>query len=78
MYGGVYEMWRGMTCTVCTLWQVAGSSALTYCKGRVPYIVSGMKIYSSVQEEGDCASMAIEGSEMKSAFSLLQQGHMSV
>ena len=26
--------------------------------GRVPYNVSGMKIYSSVQEEGECASMA--------------------
>jgi hypothetical protein len=64
--GGVY-----MTCTVCTV----GSSALSYCKGRVPYIVSGMKIYSSVQEEGDCAITALVCSEMKGALSLLQQGH---
>ena len=42
---------------------------------RVLYLVSGMTIYSSVQEEGDCASMAPAGSEMKSAPSLLQQGH---
>ena len=62
-----------MTCTVCTVWQVAGSSALSYCKGRVPYLVSGMKIYSSVQEEGDCANMAIVCSLMKSALSILQQ-----
>ena len=49
MYGGVNdEMWQGMTCTVCTVWQVAGSYALFYCKGRVPYLGSGMKIYSSV------------------------------
>jgi hypothetical protein len=75
IYGGVYEMWRGMICTVCNVWQVAGSSTLSYCKGRVPYLVSGMKIYSSVQEEGDCASIALGGSEMKSAPSLLQQGH---
>ena len=60
-----------MTCTVCTVWQVAGSYALSYCKGRVPYIGSGMKIYSSVQEEGDCAIMALEGSAMKSAPSPL-------
>ena len=64
-----------MTCTVCTVWQVTGSYTLSYCKGRVPYRVSGMKIYSSAQEEGDCASMAIEGSLMKSALSILQQGH---
>ena len=64
-----------MACSVCTVWQVAGSSALSYCKGRVPYLVSGMKIYSSVQEQGDCASMALGGSEMKSAASNLQQGH---
>ena len=75
MHGGLYEILRGMTCTVCTVWQVAGSSALSYCKGRVPYLVSGMKIYSSVQEEGDCASMALGGSEVKSAPSRLQQGH---
>ena len=31
-----------------SVWQVAGSSALSYCKGRVPYLVSGMKIYPSV------------------------------
>jgi hypothetical protein len=68
-------MWRGMTCTVCTVWQVTGSSAISYCKGRVPYNVSGLKIYSSVQKEGDCASMALVCSEMKSAPSLLQQGH---
>ena len=67
---------------ICTVWQVAGSSALSYCKGRVPYLVSGMKIYSSVYEEGDCAihaSMPISGSLMKSvvksAPSRLQQGH---
>ena len=59
-----------MHCVYCT-----GSSALSYCKGRVPYRVSGMKIYSSVQEEGDCASMAPVGSDMKSAPFLLQQGH---
>ena len=64
-----------MTCTVCTVWQVAGSSALSYCKGRVPYLVSGMKIYSSVQEEDDCASMAIEGSPVEGAASILKQGH---
>ena len=76
MHGGLYGMWRGMTCTVCTVWQVAGSYTLSYCKGRVPYMVSGMKIYSSVQEEGDCASMTTEGSSaMKSAPSPLQQGH---
>ena len=76
MYGRVYEiLWWGMTCTVCTVWQVAGSYTLSYCKGRVPYSVSGMKIYSSVQEQGDCAIMAIAGREMKSAPSLLQQGH---
>ncbi len=63
MYGGVYEILWGMTCTVCAVWQVAGSSALSYCKGRVPYLVSGMKIYYSVQEEGDCASMVIVCSE---------------
>ena len=57
------------------VWQVAGSSALSYCKGRVPYLVSGMKIYSSVQEQGDCASMALRRSLMKSAASTLQQGH---
>jgi hypothetical protein len=68
-------MWRGITCTVCTVWQVTGSSALSYFKGRVPYSVSGMKIYSSVQKEGDCAIMALGGSLMKSAPSLLQQGH---
>jgi hypothetical protein len=75
MYGGVYEIWYGMTYTVCTVWQVAGSSALSYCKGRVPYIGSGMKIYSSVQEQGDCASMAPAGSEVESAPFILQQGH---
>ena len=69
------EMSRGMTCTVCTVWQVAGSSTLSYCMGRVLYLVSGMKIYSSVQEEGDCASMALVGSQVKSASSPLQQGH---
>ena len=74
MYAGVHKMWRGMTCTVCTVWQVTGSSALSYGKGRIPYLGS-MKIYSSVQEEGDCAIMAIAGREMKSAPSLLQQGH---
>jgi hypothetical protein len=74
MYGGVYAMWRGMTCTVC-VWQVAGSYTLSYGKGRVPYLGSGMKIYSSVQEQGDCASMAIAGSDVKSAPSPLQQGH---
>jgi hypothetical protein len=73
MYGGVYEiLWRGMTCTVCT---VRGSSALSYCKGMVPYQVSSMKIYSSVQEQSDCASMVIVSSLMKSAPSPLQQGH---
>ena len=60
-----------MTCTVCTVWQVAGSSKLSYCMGRDLYLVSGMKIYSSVQEEGDCASMAIACSAVKSAPSLL-------
>ena len=75
MYDGVHGIWRGMTCTVCTVCQVAGSYALSYCKGRVPYIGGGMKIYSSVQEESDCASMAIAGSLMKSAPFLLQQGH---
>ena len=60
-------LWCCMTCTVCTVWQVAGLSTLSYYKGRVLYFVSGMKIYSSVQEEGDCASMAPAGSEMKSA-----------
>jgi hypothetical protein len=75
IYGGVYEMWRGMICTLCNVWQVAGSSTLSYCKGRVPYRVSGMKIYSSVQEEGDCASIALGGSLMESAPSPLQQGH---
>ena len=45
------------------------------CKGRVPYLVSGMKIYPSVQEEDDCASMAIACSVVKSAPSPLQQGH---
>ena len=75
MYDGVYQIWRSMTCTVRTVWQVAGSSALSYCLGRVPYVVSGMKIYSSVQEEGDCASMVIAGSAVKSAPSRLQQGH---
>ena len=76
MYGGVHEiLWRGMTCSVCTVWQVAGSSTLSYCKGRVPYLVSGMKIYTSVQEEGDCASIAITGSVVKSVASPLQQGH---
>ena len=54
---------------------MAGSSALSYCKGRVPYNGSGMKIYSSVQEEGGCASMVIAGSAMKSALSILQQEH---
>ena len=73
--GGLYEILWGMTCTVCTVWQVAGSYTLSYCKGRVPYRVSGMKIYSSVQEQGDCAIMALGGSEMKSAPSPLQQGH---
>jgi hypothetical protein len=68
-------MWWGITCIACTVWQVAGSYTLSYCKGRVPYLVSGMKIYSSVQEQGDCASMALEGSEVKSAASRLQQGH---
>ena len=57
------------------VWQVAGSSALSYCMSRFPYLFSDMKIYSSVQEQGDCASMAIAGSEMKSAESNLQQGH---
>ena len=66
-------MWRGMTCIVCTVWQVAGSSALSYCMSRVPYHGSGMKIYSSVQEEGDCARIAIVGSVVKSApFIILQ------
>ena len=40
---------------------------------RVPYHGSGMKIYSSVQEEGDCARIAIVGSVVKSApFIILQ------
>ena len=52
-----------------------GSSALSYCKGRVSYLLSGMKIYPSVQEEGDCASTALGGSDVKSALSPLQQGH---
>jgi hypothetical protein len=65
-----------MTCTVCTVWQVAGSYTLSYCKGRVPDPNKGMKIYSSVQEEGDCAIMALRGSEMKSVLSKLQQGHI--
>ena len=47
MYVFMVECMR-MTCTVCTVWQVAGSFALSYCKGRVPYLGSGMKIYSSV------------------------------
>ena len=65
----MYEiLWRGMTCTV---WQVAESFALSYCKGRFPYSVSGMKIYFSVQEQGDCAIMAPEGSPVKSAPSPL-------
>ena len=78
MYDEVLELWWGMTCTVCTVWQVAGSYTLSYCKGRVPYLGSGMKIYSSVQEQGDFASMApisIVGSLMESAISPLQQGH---
>jgi hypothetical protein len=67
MYGGVYEiLWRGMTCTECTVWQVAGSSALSYCNGRNPYLVSGMEIYSSVQEEGDCAIMTPGDNVVKS------------
>ncbi len=57
------------------VWQVAGSNTLSYCKGRVPYLVSGMKIYSSIQEQGDCAIMAIGGSVVKGADSILQQGH---
>ncbi len=57
------------------VWQVAGSSGLSYCKGRVPYRVSGMKIYPSVLEQGECAIMAIGGSEVEGAPSLLQQGH---
>ena len=57
------------------VWQVAGSYTLSYCMGRVPYLVSGMKIYSSVQEQGDCASMALRRSPVKSAPSPLQQGH---
>jgi hypothetical protein len=59
-----------MHCVYCT-----GSSALSYCKGRNPYNVSGMKIYSSVQEEGDCARMILGGSAVKGALSRLQQGH---
>ena len=54
---------------------MAGSSALSYCKGRVPYLVSGMNIYSSVQEQGDCTSMAIVGSDVKSAPSQLVVGY---
>ncbi len=65
-----------MRCGTVGVWQVAGSYALSYCKGRVPYyLVSGMNIYPSVQEEGDCAIMAPIGSVMKSADSILQQGH---
>ena len=47
----------------------------TVCVTRVPYLVRSMKIYSSVQEERDCASIAIAGSPVKSALSRLQQGH---
>jgi hypothetical protein len=54
-----------MRCGTVGVWQVTGSNTLSYCKGRVPYLVSGMKIYPSVQEEGDCASIAIEGSPMR-------------
>ncbi len=56
-----------------TVWQVAGSSALSNCKGRVPYLVSGIKIYDCAR--GDCTRMAPEGSEVKSALFRLQQGH---
>ncbi len=73
MYGGLYEiLWRGVTGSA---WQVVRLSALSYCKGRIPYLVSGMKIYSSVQEQVDCAIMALVGSDVKSAPSPLQQGH---
>ena len=44
----------------------------TVCVARVLYLVRSMKIYSSVQEERDCASIAIA---VKSALSRLQQGH---
>jgi len=62
MYGGVYEVWWGMPCTLCTVWQVAGSSTLFFCMGRVPYIVSGGDVYSSIQEDSDDAVMATGGS----------------
>ncbi len=58
---------------MCTAWQVAGSYTLSLCEGRVPYRVSGMKIYSSVQEQGEYAIMALGGSAVKSAPSRLNR-----
>ena len=37
---------------------------LSYCSSTVPYIVSRGDIYSSIQEDSDCAMMAIGGSEV--------------
>lgn len=37
---------------------------LSYCMSTVPYIVSRGDIYSSIQEDSDCAMMAIGGSEV--------------
>ena len=54
MYGGVYE--------VGCVWQVAGSSTLSYCMGRVSYTFRCVDIDSSIQEDSDGAVMAIVGS----------------
>jgi len=75
MRGGVYEVWWDLPCTVCIVWQVAESSTLSYCKGRVPYLVSGVDIYSSIQENSDGAVSAPGGREVQCGSFILQQGH---
>jgi hypothetical protein len=51
------------------------TGTLSYCMGRVAYVVLLCDAGSSIQEEGDYADLAIGGSPVQGGGSLLQQGH---
>jgi len=59
------------------LWHVllVCTGTLSYCMGRVAYVVLLCDAGSSIQEEGDYADLAIGGSPVQGGGSLLQQGH---
>ena len=53
---------------------VASYERRTSDTGRVPYLVSGVDIDSSIQEDSDGAGMTPGGSFMQCGLSQLQQG----